>query len=141
MEDSKNNEKSDDIMENENVNTSPAAHRSSPSSPDGNDVAIEASIGANSGVEPEENDAEQGDNAEEGPEEKDVGQEDDDAGSETGSYSLSPGQLETGEEPPAWPVQELPTVKEWNRETSKRFGEPSVIHLPGQHLPMLTMTR
>ena len=104
-------------------------------------MAIEASIGANSGIEPEENDAEQGDNARERPEEKDVGQEDDDAESETGSYSLSPSQLETGEEPPAWPVQELPTVKEWNRETSKRFGEPSVINLPGQHLPMLTMTR
>lgn len=145
MEDSKNKETSQDITEYENLSIIPPEHRSSPSSPDRGDVAMEASIGASSGVEPEENDAEQGDDAGEEPDEKDVGQDDDDGGSGTGSYSLSPSQLQTDVRYSVWPAPQSPMGKDkegaWNSSASEHFGEPSVLDLSGQHLPMLTMTR
>lgn len=123
MENSKNDKTSQDITEYEDLSTNPPVPRSSPSSPDCGDVAIE--IGAISGVEPEQNDPEQGDDTGEEPDEKDVGREDDDSGS---SYSLSPSQLEIDVGYSDWPAPTGPIGKEgkWDSSTSDYFGEPSV---------------
>ncbi|KAG7009609.1 hypothetical protein G7Y79_00002g007240 [Physcia stellaris] len=120
MENSKNDKTSQDITEYEDLSTNPPVPRSSPSSPDCGDVAIE--IGAISGVEPEQNDPEQGDDTGEEPDEKDVGREDDDSGS---SYSLSPSQLEIDVGYSDWPAPTGPIGKEgkWDSSTSDYFDE------------------